>query len=55
MEPDSGATRAWVLHPDIQSEKSARNPASRLDEAVALATALPGLEVVFNLVHKFLD
>ncbi len=41
-----GLTRAWVLHPHIKSAAhSAREPASALDEAVALAVALPELEV----------
>ena len=40
------ATRAWVLHPDLKKENERRTPAHALDEAVALAHALPGLEVV---------
>ncbi|WP_085791889.1 GTPase HflX [Roseivivax jejudonensis] len=39
-------TRAWVLHPDIRSDRQRRDPVMALDEAVALASALPGLEVV---------
>ena len=39
-------TRAYVLHPDIRSDRSRRAPGPALDEAVALAAALPGLEVV---------
>lgn len=46
MGDDTGATRAWVLHPDIQSDRKRRNPAASLDEARALAVALPDLEVV---------
>jgi GTP-binding protein HflX len=38
-------TRAWVLHPDIRTERDNRDPARALNEAVALADALPGLEV----------
>ncbi len=38
-------TRAWVLHPDIKSDPSRRDAAMALDEAVALAHALPDLEV----------
>ncbi|SLN18369.1 GTPase HflX [Pseudoruegeria aquimaris] len=43
---DRGATRAWVLHPDIKTEKSRRAPGPALEEAVSLARALPDLEVV---------
>ncbi len=39
-------TRAWVLHPDIPTESDRRDPAHALDEAVSLAHALPGLEVL---------
>ncbi|MDF0602046.1 GTPase HflX [Psychromarinibacter sp. C21-152] len=39
-------TRAWVLHPDIQTDRDGRAPGPALEEAVALAAALPGLEVV---------
>jgi GTP-binding protein HflX len=39
-------TRAFVLHPDIAADGSGRDPARALDEAVALARALPELEVV---------
>ena len=39
-------TRALVLHPDIRTAPSAREPENALAEAVALAQALPGLEVV---------
>ncbi|KEJ88420.1 GTPase HflX [Sulfitobacter donghicola] len=39
-------TRAWVLHPDIKSDNSRREPVAALGEAVALAEALPNLEVV---------
>ncbi|MFP4569085.1 GTPase HflX [Rhodosalinus sp.] len=38
-------TRAAVLHPDIRTARDSRDPAHALDEAVALAAALPGLEV----------
>ncbi|MEL7255464.1 MAG: GTPase HflX [Pseudomonadota bacterium] len=47
MELTEGATtRAWVLHPDIPSDDSTREPGYALDEAVSLAHALPGLEVL---------
>jgi len=39
-------TRAWVLHPDLKNNKSRRTPQPAVDEAVALAAALPGLAVV---------
>jgi GTP-binding protein HflX len=38
-------TRAWVLHPDIKSNPKRRLPEHGLAEAVALARALPELEV----------
>ncbi|WP_240610925.1 GTPase HflX [Oceaniglobus ichthyenteri] len=38
--------RAWVLHPDIKSDRTRRDPEVALAEAVALAAALPDLEVV---------
>ena len=40
-----GATRALVLHPDIQTEEDRRDPSFALDEALSLARALPGIEV----------
>ncbi|WP_246032869.1 GTPase HflX [Falsirhodobacter xinxiangensis] len=39
-------TRAYVLHPDLKAAQSRRLPEHGLAEAVSLATALPGLEVV---------
>jgi GTP-binding protein HflX len=39
-------TRAWVLHPDIKNNNSRRDSAPALAEAIALAEALPNLEVV---------
>ncbi|SFS53833.1 GTP-binding protein HflX [Sulfitobacter marinus] len=39
-------TRAWVLHPDIKTDNSRRIAEPALAEAVALAEALPHLEVV---------
>ena len=38
-------TRAWVLHPDIRSDRQRRDAASALQEAVSLAAALPELSV----------
>ncbi|MFV0245712.1 MAG: GTPase HflX [Qingshengfaniella sp.] len=39
-------TRAWVIHPELLSESGRRAPAHALDEAVTLARALPGLDIV---------
>jgi len=39
-------TRAWVLHPDIKNDNDRRNAVPALEEAVALAEALPNLEVI---------
>ncbi len=39
-------TRAWVLHPDIKTDNDRRIAEPALAEAVALAHALPQLEVV---------
>ena len=38
--------RALVLHPDIRTESARREPLAALEEAVSLAVALPGLEVL---------
>ena len=45
---DHGAVkmRAFVLHPDITSERSRRLPEHALAEAVALAGALPNLDII---------
>ncbi|WP_298918211.1 GTPase HflX [uncultured Roseobacter sp.] len=42
----SRVTRAWVLHPDIKSDPERRLADHALAEAMALARALPELEVV---------
>ncbi len=39
-------TRAWVLHPDMKSDPDRREATSALAEAVALAEALPQIEVI---------
>lgn len=39
-------TRAWVLHPDIRTDPDRRAAEPALAEAMALAEALPGLDVV---------
>ncbi|WP_331459970.1 GTPase HflX [Cochlodiniinecator piscidefendens] len=46
MERGEHPTRSWVLHPDIHSNRNRRGAQNALDEAVALAEALPGLEIV---------
>jgi len=38
-------TRAYVIHPEIRSDADRRAPEPALEEAVALAHALPGLDV----------
>ncbi|GGH25321.1 GTP-binding protein HflX [Cribrihabitans marinus] len=46
MEHDRARSRAWVLHPDIRSDPDRRDAGPALDEAVALAAALPDLDVI---------
>lgn len=46
MTETKGAdTRSWVLHPDIASAPRARSAEAALQEALALAVALPGLDL----------
>ena len=45
-------TRALVLHPDIKARPGPRAPDLALAEAVSLAQALPGLEVVDSAVVR---
>ncbi len=52
MDQEREATRAWVLHPDIQSSNSSRDPGLALEEAVSLAHALPDLEVAGQSVVR---
>jgi GTP-binding protein HflX len=47
---DTHVTRAWVLHPDIRSDRDRRDADMGLQEAVSLAVALPNLEVVGKTV-----
>lgn len=51
-ETGAPLTRAWVLHPDIRSERDRRDPKRALDEAVSLADALPGLDVLGSQVVR---
>ncbi len=46
MEHERRRTRAWVLHPEIKSDEQRRVPEPALEEAVALAAALPDLDVI---------
>ncbi|ATG35563.1 GTP-binding protein HflX [Phaeobacter piscinae] len=46
MEHDRTPTRAWVVHPDIKSDRDRRDPVSALAEGVSLAEALPDIEVI---------
>ena len=52
MEQERKRTRAWVLHPDIKSDRALRDPEAARAEAVALAAALPGLDVVGSNVVR---
>jgi GTP-binding protein HflX len=45
-------TRAWVLHPDIRGREAARDADLALEEAISLAHALPGLDVVGSEVVR---
>jgi len=46
MEHDRVRTRAWVLHPDIKFDRNRRPAGPALAEGVALAAALPDLDVI---------
>ncbi|QAX29525.1 GTPase HflX [Leisingera sp. NJS204] len=52
MEHERTRTRAWVLHPEIKSDSRRRQAAPALDEAVALAAALPDLDVIGSNVVR---
>ncbi|MFQ3183664.1 MAG: GTP-binding protein HflX, partial [Octadecabacter sp.] len=47
---ERSVTRAYVLHPEVKSDNTRRHAASALEEGVALAQALPELEVVGSQV-----
>ncbi|CUH40442.1 GTP-binding protein HflX [Jannaschia seosinensis] len=50
---EARATRSLVLHPDMRGgDRSGRDPKLALEEAVSLAHALPGLEVVGSEVVR---
>ena len=44
--PDTPQVRAWILHPDIKSERGRRDAHIALEEGASLARALPGLEII---------
>ncbi|MEN9011779.1 MAG: GTPase HflX [Yoonia sp.] len=46
QEHDTPNTRAWVIHPDLKTDHTRRDAIPALEEAVALAAALPNLQVV---------
>lgn len=50
MGEERDVTRAYVLHPELKSDHFRRNAVSALEEGVALARALPELEVVGSQV-----
>ncbi|MEX0328666.1 MAG: GTPase HflX [Ruegeria sp.] len=52
MEHERMRTRAWVLHPEIKSDEQRRVPEPALEEAVALAAALPDLDVIGSEVVR---
>lgn len=52
MEHERKRTRAWVLHPDIKSDRARRDPGAACEEAVALAAALPDLDVIGSNVVR---
>ncbi|WP_226341013.1 GTPase HflX [Gemmobacter serpentinus] len=51
-ETASAPTRTWVLHPDIKSDRARRLPEHGLAEAVSLAAALPGMDVLGSEVVR---
>ena len=46
FERDRPVTRAFVLHPDLKSDRDRRDAEPALEEAISLAAALPDLVVV---------
>jgi GTP-binding protein HflX len=51
-ETEAALTRAWVLHPENNSDRNRRPAEPRLAEAVALAAALPHLQVVGSQIVR---
>ncbi|MBT9383228.1 GTPase HflX [Pseudooceanicola sp. CBS1P-1] len=52
MGHEVAPTRAFVIHPDMRRDDTRHAPGYALAEAVSLAQALPGLEVVGNEVVR---
>lgn len=46
IESDRPATRAWLIHPEIRGVNDNRDADSALEEAVSLASALPGITLL---------
>ncbi|MBS1303616.1 GTPase HflX [Loktanella sp. SALINAS62] len=46
LEHDRPLTRAYVLHPDLKSDRDRRDASPALEEVISLAAALPDLTVV---------
>ena len=51
-ETQERPTRAYVLHPDLGNSRTRRSPELALEEAIALAHALPAIEVTGAEVAK---
>lgn len=51
-ETEARPTRAYVIHPDLASRTQRREPEHALAEAVALAHALPGIEIVGDEIAR---
>ncbi len=51
-EAAPGVTRAWVLHPELTSDRDRRAAGPALEEAVALAAALPGIEIAGSQIVR---
>lgn len=51
-ETQEHPTRAYVLHPDLGNARTRRSPELALDEAIALAHALPAIAVTGAEVVK---
>ncbi len=51
-ETRESPTRAYVIHPDLGNSRTRRSPELALEEAMALAHALPAIEVVGAEVAK---
>ncbi len=45
-------TRAWVLHPDLTFDNARRDPVAALAEGVALAQAMPEMEIIGSDIVK---